>query len=100
MYLAPPSPSNLGCGNCRQSMSFFRPNQALMRGRYASRPALAGMGGIFDNMNPTLLALGVGAAVLAGVLFFGKRRSSDKRRIAQLASRRALAEKALREAGA
>jgi LPXTG-motif cell wall-anchored protein len=89
----------------RQSVSYlggaglgYRPNQALQRG-YLTPVALGELGQT-SSVNLPLLVGGVALLGVAGWLFFGRRRSPDKKRIARLAAQRAIAARELREAGA
>jgi len=104
------SPSNLGA---------YRPNQAMNRvySGYAMsglgappvfsiaqlkavRP-LRGMGAFGDTGDPTTWLVGGAALLGLGWLFLRKRGGGgDKRRIARLASQRAIATRELRESGA
>ena len=56
-------------------LSFYRPNQAISRGVYGRR--LSGLGQI--EVDPTLLATGVGALAL-GMFLFGRKKKRRRRR--------------------
>lgn len=60
-------PGNPSLANPPFGLNFYRPNQAISRGTYARR--LNGLGQI--EVDPTMLALGIGALALAMFLFGG-----------------------------
>ncbi len=89
--------SNLGAYRGASGLG-YRPNQALQRG-YLTPIPLSGLGQTSSVSTPLLIG-GIALLGLAGFLFFSKRRSPDRRRIARLAAQRAIATRELREAGA
>jgi hypothetical protein len=68
-------PGSPALANPPLALGFYRPNQAISRGVYGRR--LSGLGQI--EVDPTLLALGIGALAL-GMFLFGKKKSGKRRR--------------------
>ena len=85
------------------TLQFYRPNQAMNRGMIPLRttPGMSGLGQTLSLTDPTTLAmLAVGGIGLFLLLRKGGGGGGTGKQIASLASKRALAGKALKEMGA
>lgn len=83
-------------GRARGLGDYYRPNQAYDRGVFRGRTSLTPHLGALDTSS-SLVWIAAGAAAIAGILWLAKPSRSTSRKVAQLAARRALASKALRE---